>query len=168
MLSHEENTLLTQTNAGTPMGEYFRRYWLPAMLAAELPAPDSPPVRVRLFGENLIAFRDTNGRAGLVDEFCPHRGASLFLGRNEACGLRCIYHGWKFDVNGRCVDMPNERAGRARLQGQGARPRLPLPRRERRDLDLHGPASGGAAVPRVRDQHAAARARLPAAGHAGG
>jgi len=90
------------------MGAYFRRYWLPALLASELPAPDCPPVRVRLLGEDLIAFRDTNGRTGLIDEFCPHRGASLFWGRNEECGLRCIYHGWKFDVEGACLDMPNE------------------------------------------------------------
>jgi nitrite reductase/ring-hydroxylating ferredoxin subunit len=108
MLSREENTLLTQTNSGAPMGEYFRRFWLPALLASELPSPDCPPVRIRLLGENLIAFRDSNGRVGLLDEFCAHRGASLFLGRNEECGLRCVYHGWKFDVNGVCVDMPNE------------------------------------------------------------
>jgi phthalate 4,5-dioxygenase oxygenase subunit len=108
MLSHEENALLTETSAGTPMGSYFRRYWLPALLATELPAPDSPPVRIRLLGENLIAFRDSNGRVGLLDEFCPHRRASLFWGRNEECGLRCIYHGWKFDVDGTCLDIPNE------------------------------------------------------------
>jgi nitrite reductase/ring-hydroxylating ferredoxin subunit len=108
MLSHEENTLLTQTNPGTPMGDYFRRYWLPALLASELPAPDCPPVRIRLLGEDLIAFRDTNGRVGLLDEFCPHRRASLFWGRNEECGLRCVYHGWKFEVSGACVDIPNE------------------------------------------------------------
>jgi phthalate 4,5-dioxygenase oxygenase subunit len=108
MLSREENALLTQTNPGTPMGNYFRRFWLPAMLASELPSPDCPPVRVRLLGEDLIAFRDSNGRPGLIDEFCPHRRASLFWGRNEECGLRCVYHGWKFDVDGSCVDMPNE------------------------------------------------------------
>jgi phthalate 4,5-dioxygenase oxygenase subunit len=108
MLSREENALLTETNAGTPMGDYFRRYWLPAMLSTELPAPDCPPVRVKLLGENLIAFRDTDGRVGLLDEFCTHRGASLFWGRNEECGLRCVYHGWKYDVEGNCVDMPNE------------------------------------------------------------
>jgi phenylpropionate dioxygenase-like ring-hydroxylating dioxygenase large terminal subunit len=108
MLSREENELLTQTNSGAPMGEYFRRFWLPALLASELPSPDCPPVRIRLLGENLIAFRDSNGTAGLLDEFCAHRGASLFWGRNEECGLRCVYHGWKFDVNGACVDMPNE------------------------------------------------------------
>ena len=108
MLSHEENALLTQTNSGTPMGDYFRRFWQPAMLASELPAPDCPPVRVRLLGEDLIAFRDSNGRPGFIDEFCPHRRASLFWGRNEECGLRCVYHGWKFEVDGSCVDMPNE------------------------------------------------------------
>ena len=108
MLSQAENELLTRTGAGTPAGEYFRRYWLPALLASEVPAPDCPPVRIRLLGEDLIAFRDTQGRVGLVDEFCPHRRASLFWGRNEECGLRCVYHGWKFDVTGLCVDMPNE------------------------------------------------------------
>jgi phthalate 4,5-dioxygenase len=108
MLSREENQLLTQTAPGTPAGDYFRRYWLPALLASELPAPDCPPVRVRLLGEDLIAFRDSQGQIGILDEFCPHRLASLFWGRNEECGLRCVYHGWKFDVNGRCVDMPNE------------------------------------------------------------
>jgi phenylpropionate dioxygenase-like ring-hydroxylating dioxygenase large terminal subunit len=108
MLSKEENELLTQTNPGTPGGEYFRRYWLPALLSSEVPSPDCPPVRVRLLGEDLIAFRDTHGRVGLIDEFCPHRRASMFWGRNEECGLRCVYHGWKFDVQGTCVDMPNE------------------------------------------------------------
>ena len=108
MLSLEENELLTQTSPGTPAGEYFRRFWLPALLASEVPTPDGPPVRVRLLGEDLVAFRDTQGRVGLIDEFCPHRRASLFWGRNEECGLRCVYHGWKFDVNGACVDLPNE------------------------------------------------------------
>jgi phthalate 4,5-dioxygenase len=108
MLSREENDLLTQTGPGTPCGEYFRRYWLPVLMASEVPAPDCPPVRVRLLGEDLVAFRDSDGRIGLIDEFCPHRRASLFWGRNEECGLRCVYHGWKFDVTGDCVDMPNE------------------------------------------------------------
>jgi phenylpropionate dioxygenase-like ring-hydroxylating dioxygenase large terminal subunit len=108
VLSFEENELLTRSGAGTPCGDYFRRYWLPAVLASEVPEPDCPPVRVRMLGENLLAFRDTSGRAGLIDELCPHRRASLFWGRNEECGLRCVYHGWKFDVNGACVDMPNE------------------------------------------------------------
>jgi phthalate 4,5-dioxygenase oxygenase subunit len=108
MLTVEENELLTRTDAGTPMGETMRRYWIPALLSWELPEPDCPPVRVQLLGERLIAFRDTQGRIGLLDEFCPHRRASLWLGRNEECGLRCIYHGWKFDVDGNCVDQMNE------------------------------------------------------------
>src|SRR5215210_2838486 len=92
------------------MGNLFREYWLPAVMSAELPASDSDPVRVMLLGEKLIAFRDSNGQVGLLGHGCPHRGASLFFGRNEAAGLRCVYHGWKFDVNGACVDMPNEPA----------------------------------------------------------
>src|SRR5271165_5518914 len=108
MLTSEENQRLTITNPGTPAGEYFRRYWLPALLSEEVAASDGPPVRVRLLGEDLLAFRDTEGRIGIVDERCPHRRASLFWGRNEECGLRCVYHGWKFDVHGTCVDIPNE------------------------------------------------------------
>ena len=92
------------------MGNTLRRYWMPAVLSSELPNPDSDPLRVRLLGEDLIAFRDTNGAVGLVQNNCPHRGASLFFGRNEEAGLRCVYHGWKFDVSGQCVDMPNEPA----------------------------------------------------------
>jgi phthalate 4,5-dioxygenase oxygenase subunit len=92
------------------MGAFMRQYWIPALLSRELPAPDSDPVRVLLLGEQLIAFRDTNGQVGLVQSNCPHRGASLFFGRNEESGLRCVYHGWKFDVEGHCVDMPNEPA----------------------------------------------------------
>ena len=108
MLSREDNARLTEVGQGTPMGATMRRYWIPALLARELPEPDGPPVRVRLLGEDLVAFRDTRGRVGLLDEFCPHRRASLFFGRNEECGLRCVYHGWKYDVDGRCVDMMNE------------------------------------------------------------
>ncbi len=108
MLSREENELLTRIGRGTPMGTTLRRYWIPALLARELPEPDCPPVRVKLLGEELVAFRDTSGRIGLLDEYCPHRRASLFFGRNEECGLRCVYHGWKFDAEGRCVDMMNE------------------------------------------------------------
>jgi phenylpropionate dioxygenase-like ring-hydroxylating dioxygenase large terminal subunit len=110
MLSAEKNRLLTQTDRGTPMGELFRRYWLPALHADELPRPDGVPVRVRLLGEDLVAFRDSNGTIGLLDEYCPHRSASLFLGRNEEGGLRCIYHGWKFDASGRCSEIPSEPA----------------------------------------------------------
>jgi nitrite reductase/ring-hydroxylating ferredoxin subunit len=108
MLTREDNELLTRVGAGTPMGEMMRQYWLPALLSEELPEPDGRPVRVRLLCEDLIAFRDSGGRAGLLANNCPHRGASLFFGRNEEEGLRCVYHGWKFDVSGACVDMPNE------------------------------------------------------------
>ena len=108
MLSCEDNELLTRVGPATPMGITMRQYWVPALLAHEVPTPDCPPVRVKLLGEDLVAFRDSDGRIGLLDEFCPHRRASLFLGRNEDCGLRCVYHGWKFDVTGQCVDMMNE------------------------------------------------------------
>jgi phenylpropionate dioxygenase-like ring-hydroxylating dioxygenase large terminal subunit len=92
------------------MGEFMRQYWIPALLSTELPDPDSAPLRVRLLCENLIAFRSTSGRVGIFANACPHRGASLFFGRNEEDGLRCVYHGWKFDVTGACVDMPSEPA----------------------------------------------------------
>jgi phthalate 4,5-dioxygenase oxygenase subunit len=108
MLTNEENHLLTRTGPGTPMGETMRRYWIPVLVSSEIAEPDSPPVQVKLLGEQLVAFRDSNGRVGLLDEFCPHRGVSLWLGRNEECGLRCVYHGWKFDVDGNCVDQMNE------------------------------------------------------------
>ena len=108
MLSREENALLTATGPGTGMGRVLRRYWIPALLSRELPEPDCPPVRVRLLGERLVGFRDSSGRIGLVEEFCPHRRASLWFGRNEEGGLRCVYHGWKFDVEGRCLEQMNE------------------------------------------------------------
>lgn len=111
MLTREDNERLVRCGPGTPMGEALRRYWIPALLSEELPEPDCPPVRITLMNEHLIAFRDTEGRLGLVDEFCAHRTASLFFGRNEECGLRCAYHGWKFDVDGNCVDMPSEPEG---------------------------------------------------------
>ena len=108
MLSANDNELLTRTGAGTPMGDLFRRFWAPVLIATELPEPDCPPVRVGVLGEELVAFRDTTGAVGLIEGRCPHRGAGLYWGRNEECGLRCIYHGWKFDVNGNCLDMPSE------------------------------------------------------------
>ncbi|MDB6083476.1 MAG: aromatic ring-hydroxylating dioxygenase subunit alpha, partial [Gammaproteobacteria bacterium] len=109
-MRQEENELYSRVGAGTPMGNLIRQYWIPVLLSTELAEPDGKPARVRLLGENLIAFRDTAGRVGLVGNHCPHRGASLFFGRNEEGGLRCVYHGWKFDVSGRCVDLPNEPA----------------------------------------------------------
>ncbi len=108
MLTTEDNELLTRTGPGTPMGELFRQFWQPALLSLELPAADCPPVRIRVLGEDLVAFRDSDGVPGVIDANCPHRRASLFFGRNEESGLRCVYHGWKFDVNGDCVDMPSE------------------------------------------------------------
>ena len=111
MITEEKNRLLTKTGPGTPMGELFRRYWIPALLSSELAEPDGPPLRVSLLSETLIAFRDTQGRLGLIDEFCAHRGASLWFGRNEESGLRCCYHGWKYDVTGQCVEVPSEPEG---------------------------------------------------------
>ena len=108
MLRKEQNDLLTQTGPGTPMGQLFRSYWLPAMLATELPENGCPPVRVKLLGERLIAWRDGNGNYALMDEFCAHRGTSLWVGRNEDDGLRCPYHGWKYDHTGQCIDVPSE------------------------------------------------------------
>ena len=110
MLTREDNEILTRVGPGTLMGNLLRRYWTPALLSTEVPEPDSPPVRVRLLGEDLVAFRDTTGKVGLFVQSCPHRGASLFFGRNEEAGLRCVYHGWKFDTSGACVDMPSEPA----------------------------------------------------------
>src|SRR5262245_62157724 len=108
MLSHDDNALLGRVGPGPAMGDLLRQYWIPALASSEVSEPDGPPVRVRLLGENLIGFRTTSGHVGLLQNHCPHRGASLFFGRNEADGLRCVYHGWKFDRTGACVDMPSE------------------------------------------------------------
>jgi len=108
VLTAEENQTLTRVGPGTPMGNLFRRFWLPALLAEEVPTPDCDPMRTRILGEDLVAFRDTNGKVGIITAFCPHRRAPLFFGRNEECGLRCVYHGWKFDTAGNCIDMPSE------------------------------------------------------------
>ena len=111
MLSREDNELVTQVGPGTALGKLFRRYWIPALLCEEIPTPDCPPVRVRLLGEDLVAFRDSQGRVGLLDELCSHRRASLFFARNEECGLRCVYHGWKYDVEGNVLETPAEPPG---------------------------------------------------------
>lgn len=111
MLGRNENELLTRVGLQTPMGELMRRYWLPALLSEEIPQPDCPPVRVRLLGEDLVAFRDSRNKVGLLGEHCLHRGMSLFFGRNEQCGLTCIYHGWKYDVNGQVLETPAEPPG---------------------------------------------------------
>ena len=110
MLKREDNERLTRVGPGTPMGTLMRKYWMPALLSSELEA-DGAPVRVKILGERLLAFRDSRNRIGLIDEFCAHRRTSLFYGRNEDCGIRCIYHGWKYDVTGRCVDLPTEPPG---------------------------------------------------------
>ena len=110
MLSAQENEFLVRVGAGTPMGELLRRFWMPVLLSEELPERDSAPLRTRVLGENLVIFRDTDNNIGILDVHCPHRRASMFFGRNEECGLRCVYHGWKFDTEGNCVDMPSEPA----------------------------------------------------------
>jgi phthalate 4,5-dioxygenase oxygenase subunit len=97
---------LVRTGPGTPTGTLLRRYWVPVLLSSEITEPDGPQVRVKIMGEQLLAFRDSEGRPGLISEFCSHRGASLFYGRNEDNGIRCSYHGLKFDILGRCVDVP--------------------------------------------------------------
>ena len=110
MTSAEENDLLCRVEGDAPMGRMMRRYWLPACLSEEVEEPDGTPLRVRLLGEDLVVFRDTSGRLGALDEHCPHRRASLSYGRNEENGLRCLYHGWKMDVDGNVVEMPSEPA----------------------------------------------------------
>jgi phthalate 4,5-dioxygenase len=107
MLTKDDNETLCQTGPGTPMGNLFRRFWLPALLTDDLPSPDCTPVRLRILGEDLVAFRDTDGRVGIVSAYCSHWRAPLFFGRNEQCGLRCPYHGWKFDIEGQCIETPN-------------------------------------------------------------
>ncbi len=107
MLKREDNELICRVGAGTPMGTLMRRYWHPVCTSAQLPQPDAPPLRVRLLGEDYVVFRDTRGRVGMLDELCMHRGASLALGRVEEGGIRCLYHGWKFDVAGAVLETPN-------------------------------------------------------------
>mgnify|MGYP003350279568 CR=1 FL=1 len=110
MTTAAENEVLTRTGPSTPLGELMRQYWIPAAKSSELKA-DGDPVRILLLSEQLVAFRDTNGKVGIMDHRCPHRCASLFFGRNEEGGLRCVYHGWKFDVDGKCLDMASEPPG---------------------------------------------------------
>ncbi|BAR56671.1 putative dioxygenase [Bradyrhizobium diazoefficiens] len=106
MLRAEDNKFLTESGPGTGMGELLRRFWIPVLLSKELPEADGEPKKIVVLGEELLAFRDSRGVVGVIDQYCPHRGANLWLGRNEECGIRCVYHGWKFDTDGRCVDMP--------------------------------------------------------------
>ena len=108
MLTTEENELLCRVQGDAPMGQLMRRHWTPVCLIEEVSEPDGDPVRARVFGEDLVVFRDTRGRVGVMDESCPHRRASLVYGRNEDGGLRCLYHGWKMDVDGSVLEMPSE------------------------------------------------------------
>ncbi|MFM9998642.1 MAG: Rieske 2Fe-2S domain-containing protein, partial [Burkholderiaceae bacterium] len=113
MLTNQENQLLCRVEADAPMGQLMRRHWTPVCLSEEVAEPDGAPVKARVFGEDLVVFRDTRGRLGVMDEYCPHRRASLVFGRNEDCGLRCLYHGWKMDVQGKVVEMVSEPAASA-------------------------------------------------------
>src|SRR5262245_22953995 len=108
MVSLQENEKLTRVEGDAPMGQMVRRFWIPFLLSEDLPESDCTPVRVRLLGEDLLAFRDTIGKVGLIEPYCGHRRADLFYGRNEEGGLRCIYHGWKFGTNGHCLESPTE------------------------------------------------------------
>ena len=126
MLTRENNEIVCRVSRGTPMGDLMRQYWIPALPSTEFPEPDCPPRRMMLLGENLVMFRDSLGRVGALAEACPHRGASLYFGRNEECGLRCAYHGWKFDIHGNCLDLPSEE-GIKREQFQANLRRAPTP-----------------------------------------
>ncbi len=111
MITPEENDLLCRVEGNAPMGQLMRRQWIAICLIEEVSEPDGAPIKARILGEDLVVFRDTKGRVGVMDEYCPHRKASLVYGRNEDCGLRCLYHGWKMDVAGNVVDMSSEPAG---------------------------------------------------------
>ena len=116
MLTAEENDLLCRVEGGAPMGQLMRRHWTPVCLIEEVREPDGAPVKARVFGEDLVVFRDTEGRVGVMDEYCPHRRVSLVFGRNENCGLRCLYHGWKMDVHGNVLEMVSEPAASGMAQ----------------------------------------------------
>ena len=149
MTTATEGKELTQVGAGTVMGEMMRQYWIPAAQSSELER-DGAPMRLMLLGEKLIAFRDSSGRVGVMDHRCPHRCASLFLGRNEEGGIRCVYHGWKYDVAGNCVDMA-KRAAAPGLQAQGQGQGLHGRRARRARLGLYGVERRGAAAAGVRN-----------------
>ena len=137
MLRADVNELLTRTGPGRRWATCSGSYWIPALLAEELPEDGCPPVRVKLLSERMVAFRDSEGRYGLIDEFCAHRGASLWFGRNEEGGLRCAYHGWKYDVTGQCLDVPSEPENSSFCE-EGQAHVLPAGQDRRRALDLHG------------------------------
>ncbi len=112
MLTRENNELLCRVGPGTPMGNLMRQYWFPALPSREFPKAGGRPMRMMLLGERLVMFRDSNGRMGALEEFCPHRGASLSFARSEDGGIRCAYHGWKYDINGKCLEVPTEQRER--------------------------------------------------------
>jgi phthalate 4,5-dioxygenase oxygenase subunit len=114
-MNKETSETLVRTGRDTPMGNLMRRYWVPILMSSEIAEPDGSQVRVQILGEKLLAFRDSEGRPGLIDEFCSHRGVSLYFGRNEENGIRCAYHGVKFDRNGKCVDVPSAPQSCARM-----------------------------------------------------
>ncbi|MDX3893438.1 Rieske 2Fe-2S domain-containing protein [Pusillimonas sp.] len=116
-MTPEENDLLCRVTGDAPMGQLMRRHWTPICLIEEVAEPDGAPVRAQAFGEELVVFRDTSGKVGVIAEHCPHRGASLVLGRNEEGGLRCLYHGWKFDTQGNIMEMVSEPAGNRMAAG---------------------------------------------------
>ena len=124
MLNREDNALICHVGPGTPMGRMMRRYWHPVCTSAQLPEPDSPPLRVRLLGEDFVAFRDSEGKAGVLEELCMHRGASLALGRVEEGGIRCLFHGWKFSVTGAVLETPNQ--GDAKYRARMKAPAFPV------------------------------------------
>ena len=149
MTTATEGAELTRVGPGTVMGELMRQYWIPAAMSSELKA-DGAPLRLMLLGEKLIGFRDSAGRVGVMDHRCPHRCASLFFGRNEENGLRCVYHGWKFDVEGNCVDMPSVPSHQDFKEKVKAKA-YPVDGAGRRDLGLYGRRrQGAAASPRSR------------------
>ena len=116
MITHEENELLCRVEHNAPMGQLMRQHWVPICLSEEVAEPDGDPVKARILGEDLVVFRDSDGRVGVMDERCPHRRASLVYGRNEEGGLRCLYHGWKMDIDGNVMEMTSEPAGSAMME----------------------------------------------------
>ena len=164
-LSKADNELLIRTGPGTPMGDLYRRFWAPVMLAEELGGPDSAPVRVNVLGENLVAFRNSSGKLGLIDAYCPHRRANLYWGRNEQDGLRCVYHGWKFDVNGQCTDLPNCPEGEV-LKNKVRTTAYPVLERGGIIWAYMGPADKDSAVSRCRSLSRAALASASDQGEA--
>ena len=143
MLRAEDNRFLTKSGAGTGMGELLRRFWMPVLLSEELPEADGEPKKIVVMGEELLAFRDTRGVVGVIDQYCPHRGANLWLGRNEECGIRCVYHGWKFDTDG-ALRRHAHVLSRPQRKRQDPHQVLSGARMGRHDLGLYGPAGGHA------------------------